>query len=524
MKTLALILCILAASLAAAPAAEHLWDDFDAYPDGNLPGQPGWTAAAWLGTQPALVAMDLSYSEPRSMALPRHADGTAAVYTNFSSTYVAGAEHPVIRCSARLWLSHTNTPFRIGLRNSAAGAFLQFMNTNGVGQFGFQTHDVAFVPLATNQFVDATFYYNRSNNTYRLDYAFSNRVNWALSDSDPVIHTQFNQFVVHRPGSGTDTNPLFVDNVSVQTFPPHVWAWWRCDPVNEQVLVEQTGAFHPGGRLYTSYEGLPGSSDPVWDGTADYHNEGACRQLVAYPAALVQTTPSSTNWTVEAAFRIPPDASNHTFLDWGTYPGFDTNGAWINFSYNADLASIHMHARDAQELTTAHQYLLVGPFRPTGRWQHVAVVKNNDTVSLYVDYQFVTSQVLNAYADGAYAFAPPAEASLGQSLNQGNHSDPDTDIDEVRLSGKALDVSEFLQPGQPLIVAIDNSPTNTPWELTAKCILGKSYRLETTPALGPAAAWLPIPGSGFISTFTFDFVDVPYTTPQTNFVRIVREN
>lgn len=520
MKAIRLLLCFLFAGLASASAAEHLWDDFNAYPEGDLPGQPGWTSAAWLDTQPALVSGEWAHSWPFSMTLPWHADGTAAVFTNFASTYTTN-EHPVIRCSARLRLDNTNTPFRIGLRNSAAGHFLVFTNTSGYGSIGFQYHDVVFVPLATGAFTDVTFFYNRSNNTYRLDVDFSNRVNWALADSDPVTHTQFNQFVAHRPGTGSDTNDLYLDNVSVQTFPPHVWAWWRCDPVAEQVLVEQTGAFHPGGRMYTFYEGLPGSSDPVWDGTADYHNEGACRQLVAYPAALVQATPSSTNWTVEAAFRIPPDAGNHTFLDWGTSLGFNTNGAYVNFSYAAAFTSIYINVRDAQQLDNEYQYIHLGPFRSTGRWQHVAVVKSNATASLYVDYQFVTSKALNATADGAYAFAPPAEASLGQSLNQGNPSNPNTDIDEVRFSGKALVVSEFLQPGQPMIVDIrGNALNNDPWPLTVKCIFGKSYRLEAAAA--PSPDWQTIPGSDFTSANTFDFVDVPDTTPAASYIRLRR--
>ncbi len=520
MKTIPLLLCFLMAGLSSADAAEHLWDDFNAYPEGDLPGQLGWTSAAWLGTQPALVTGERAWSWPRSMKLPWHADGTAAVFTNFASTYTPN-EHPVIRCSARLWLANTNTPFRIGLRNSAAGHFLVFTNTSGYGAFGFQHHDVVFVPLETNRFTDFTFYYNRSNNTYRLDYAFSNRLIWATSDS-AATHTQFNQFVAHRPGTGADTHDLYLDNVSVQTFPPHVWAWWRCDPVAEQVLVEQTGAFYPGGRMYTLYEGLPGSSDPVWDGTADYRNAGACRQLVGYPAAPMLPTPASTNWTVEAAVRMPPGAGTAAFLDWGTVQGFDTNGAWISVGYSAPQTSIYVNVRDAQESTDDYHYFLLRSFRPTGRWQHVAVVKSNATALLYVDYQLVTSQVLNAYADGAYAFAVSSHASLGQTLNQGNNAGPDTDIDEVRVSGKALVPSEFLQPGQPLIVAINNSPTNSTWELTAKCILDKSYYLEAAPAPGPAADWQMIPGSGFISAFTFDFVDVTNTAPATRSIRLRR--
>ena len=41
MKTIPLLLCFLMAGLSSADAAEHLWDDFNAYPEGDLPGQLG---------------------------------------------------------------------------------------------------------------------------------------------------------------------------------------------------------------------------------------------------------------------------------------------------------------------------------------------------------------------------------------------------------------------------------------------------------------------------------------------------
>ncbi len=506
----------------AASAADHLWQDFDSVSTGSVTALPGWTRATWLGTTTAQVSMANAYSQPRSLELSPHASGSSAVYTNFSSTYTTN-EHPVIRCSASLYLASTSTLFQIGLRNSAAGHFLKFINTNGVGRFGFQDHDLDSAPLVTGTFVDVTFFYNRSNNTCRLDYFFTNRVPWILSDSDPVIHTQFNQFVAYRPGGLGDTGDLFLDDLSVETFPPHVWAWWRCDPIPSQEFVEQLGLFHRGSRIYTLGVGLPGSSDPVWDGTADFHNQGACRQLVAPPAPCLLATPSSTNWTVEAAFRLPTNANNTAFLDWGTSMGFNTNGAWLGFGYNASQTSLYLNVRDAQQVDIDSTYLNLGPFRPTGRWQHAALVKSNATVSLYVDYQFVTSRVLSATADGAYAFTPASQASLGQTLNQGNSSDSDTLIDEVRFSGKALALSEFLQPGQPLIVDIDNSPTNATWELTAKCILGQSYRLETSPSCAPSAVWQPVPGTTFTSAQTFTFLDVSNTVPKSNFVRLVRQ-
>ena len=163
---------------------------------------------------------------------------------------------------------------------------------------------------------------------------------------------------------------------------------------------------------------------------------------------------------------------------------------------------------------------------PNDRWHHVALVKTGPTLTVYLDYQQATNLTLTSgYADGAYAFDAQSRASVGQALNNGNVCGDQTLIDEVRFSNRDLARSEFLQPGQPLVVDIrGNALNNDPWPLTAKCILGKTYHLETSVSCGPDADWQPVPGSAFVSANTFDFVDVPATVPRTNFVRLVREN
>jgi hypothetical protein len=248
--------------------------------------------------------------------------------------------------------------------------------------------------------------------------------------------------------------------------------------------------------------------------------------LVAGPTPCDIATPSSTNWTIEAVARLPPGQDNVCFLAWGKGTGINTNGAYVMFGYNQSWGAFYYNLRDAAETNTTYDWHPpIAEFVPDGRWHHLALVKSNADVRLYVDYQAIATNNLSPAADGAYAFDTLSQATLGTTLNFGNASGPDTLIDEVRFSGKALAPSEFLQPGQPMVVAIEgHALNNDPWPLTAKCILGKSYRLETSPVLGPAATWTPIPGSSFTSAFTFDFVDVPDTTPKTNFVRIVRQN
>ena len=206
MKTTRLFLCLTLALVSPVFAAEHLWTDFDASPTGSVANLPGWTRASWLGGITARVDnINYSHSPSNILELPWNATASSAVYTNFNSTYTTN-EHPVIRCSAKLATLNTNAYFQLGLRNSSSGARLTFEGTNGYGTFGTETHDVVFVPLVNDRFVDVTFFYNRSNNHYRLDYGYTNRLAWSTNNApSSVVHTQFNQFVVTRPGGTAST-------------------------------------------------------------------------------------------------------------------------------------------------------------------------------------------------------------------------------------------------------------------------------------------------------------------------------
>ena len=516
MKKTRLFPCLLCALGVSASAAEHLWADFDAAPTGSVANLPGWTRASWLGGITARVDnINYSHSPSNILELPWNATASSAVFTNFNSTYTTN-EHPVIRCSAKLVTINTNAYFQLGLRNSASGAFLSFQGTNGYGTFGTETHDSVFFPLVNDRFVDVTFFYNRSNNHYRLDYDHTNRLAWSSNNApSSVVHTQFNQFVVARPGGTAGTTGTFiVDDVSVETFPAHVWAWFRCDSTRH--LIDHLGAFMP--TQATASAILPGASDPAWDGTADFHNEGAARQFYSSRANGAVALPASPDWTAEAVFRLPPGAGNTAFLSWGKAQGFDTNGAYVNLGWNAAASAFYYSLRDSQQATTDYEWSSdAGAFVPDDRWHHFAFVKAASAVSVYLDYVQITNfSLTTGYADGSYAFDSQFRASVGMSLNYGNTSGPDTYIDEVRVSGKALARSEFLPPGQPVIVSIADE---SPWHIPIKGILGHTYRLEASPVFGPAAAWQPIATTTVVSTFgAFDVA----RAAATNFFRVIR--
>ena len=520
MKTFCLFLCLLGT---AASGAEWLCEDFDSAPTGSVANLPGWTRAAWIGGITGRVA-DVNYSHSPSniLVLPRNNGGSSsAVFTNFHSTYNPAHEHPVIRCSAKL-VTPSNIFFQLGLRDSASGAFLSFQPTNNFGGFGFLAHDWIIFPLVHDRFVDVTFFYNRSNNHYRCDYNYTNQIPWITNSEGGATVTQFNQFVFAR--FNVPTNPsseLFLDDVSVETFPPHVWAWWRCTSISTRHFVEQLGTFPPTRRASVANAAAASATDPVWDGQGDAHNEGASRQLVANATNCAVAIPASTNWTVEAVFRIAAATQHVAFLDWGRGNGSTATGAWINVAFNTN-GYVNLNLRDSQQADATFTSLALRDFVPNGRWQHIAVVKSNANLALHVDYQFVTNRTLVATSDGSYAFGTDSRAAVGISIGGANPCDANTFIDEVRISGKALVPAEFLQPGQPLIVDIDNSPTNAEWQLTMKGILGKSYRLETSPVFGPGATWSY--ATGLVADYTFNYVDVPSTVPRTNFVRLIRED
>jgi len=516
MKKTCLFLGLICAWGAAASAAEFLCENFDSAPTGSVANAAGWTRASWLGGITGRIENVGAYVSPsNALELAWDATASSAVFTNFNSTYTP-AEHPVIRCSAKLRCDNTNAFFQLGLRHPGTGQFLSFQSTNGYGVFGFLYRDGVHVPLVPNRFVDVTFFYNRSNNHYRLDYDHTNRLAWSSNNApSSVVHTQFNQFVVARPGGTAGTTGTFiVDDVSVETFPAHVWAWFRCDSTRH--LIDHLGAFMP--TQATASAILPGASDPAWDGTADFHNEGAARQFYSSRANGAVALPASPDWTAEAVFRLPPGAGNTAFLSWGKAQGFDTNGAYVNLGWNAAASAFYYSLRDSQQATADYEWSSdAGLFVPDDRWHHFAFVKVASAVSVYLDYVQITNfSLTTGYADGSYAFDSQFRASVGMSLNYGNTSGPDTYIDEVRVSGKALARSEFLQPGQPVIVSIADE---SPWHIPIKGILGHTYRLEASPVFGPAAAWQPIATTTVVSTFgAFDVA----RAAATNFFRVIR--
>ncbi len=525
MKTLGLLFCLLGIATTAL-AKEHLWENFDEAPLGSITNQMGWSSLAPPVTAGEITDED-AYSPEQSLLLPSYANGASAIYGDLGVNGHAASNHAVVRFSAMIFTPNSNTVFQMGLLNTNNDAFLSFLAQGGYGHIGFQDHSAVAVPLITNRFANVTLFYNRSNDMFRLDYNHTNQLDWTPSGVVGGPIEDFHQFVIHRlNNSASTTGDLLIDNVRVETFPPYVTAWWRCDDL-DRYSDDRLGQLYPARRNTFGVQESPSSSDPVYDGQFDFHNTHALSGFVSDHATNSTPTPANTNWTAEAVFRTPQGDGNIQFIEWGTGLGFNTNGAYVSFSFTEYNQQLVCTLRDAEQTNSTYASIPMGEFIPDNHWHHAALVKSNTTVSLFLDYQWVTDADLTVVAngtaaDGTYPFDTDSRVSLGTALNGTSETGTDSFIDEVRFSAKALELHEFLQPGQPLLVDLRNSALLNPWELVVKVILDRTYRVETSSALGPAANWQK-EGLSFVGAYTFQYIDVS-TVPKTNFVRVIREN
>ena len=139
---------------------------------------------------------------------------------------------------------------------------------------------------------------------------------------------------------------------------------------------------------------------------------------------------------------------------------------------------------------------------------------------LYVDYQLVATAALNSFARGGYAFGAGTLAAIGRTLNNGSHLSEETVIDEIRFSSRSLEPYDFIQPARPLIVQMEYETDNT-WNVVFKGILGRSYRIESSPVLGPGENWT-VDDDDYVVDSVYSYFWSNALTPR-RYVRIIRK-
>ncbi len=514
-KTLTAILALLLAGVGSALAAEHVWENFDGMPLGPVASQTNW--AGFLAARTAQVSNVRAHSPSNSLSFPWNTNSpnaTAASHTNLL-VRLGDLTGSVMRVDFHLYIQNTNTPFTVALVPSS-GSSLNFINQGGVGRIGFDPYNATPVPLVPYGFVPVTMLYHAGRNQYALEYDGTRVVDWAAAER-ATSATQFNMAIFLRADDTlASQGEMHVDNVRVETYPYDVWAWWRFN--GENPLPEQLGQFAPVWNTILSSP-AEAASDPVWDGWHEFHNEGAVQYVVTGSASNTTATPVTTNWTLETVVRIFEDRNQALFY-WGRDSGFNSTEAMIGLRYLAG-SGLEFELRDAQQSTTDYHSQVTVPFEPDGRWHHVALVKSGTDLLTYIDYQAVAATPLNAFARGGYTFGTHTRAVIGRSLNNANQAPDTTAFDEIRFSNRSLEPYDHLQPARPVVVRMEHDPGDDTWSMLFKGILGRTYRIETSPAIGPGENWTVVYDDYEVDSTYSPFWD--NTSTSNRFVRIFRK-
>lgn len=524
--------CVLLLALALAASAQHekLYEDFDGMLLGTITNQQGWQRSDWVGTitnnAPGRVSSDESFSPNNSLELAwaKHVPGrryAVALYTNFHARYT-NTNNPLLRCAFRVRPNSGGITWMAGPARDDDGhdSIMVYGDTN-TGTLVVESTDTG-IPLATDRFAQVVLMYNRSNDALRCDYDFANVFASTLGKASSI--TQFNQFVVLRDGpDATDTNRLFIDDVRVETYPAATWAWWRFGHTGESV-IEDLGRCAPALFDSTPYAtGAPVYAEWLYDGDGDRHNEGARFKPASEDMSFTEDSPCVTNWTVEAIARLStrPELINIQVLAAGHGPPLSITNSYLALYITRPEGDMGSNLRDDEQGTQgAVNYVAHQAYPMDEKWHHVAWVKEDADLRMYVDYSCIHTSFLNSTAGGGYCFRTDARARVGQALNNGNTASRYDIFDEVRFSLRALDPGEFLQSAQPILLGTPGHPQSAPWDFSVRTLSNRTYRVDLQTNLLQSANWLELTNftsEGFTSSF-----HLPLPAPPRGVLRILR--
>lgn len=512
-------------AIATARGGNLVYEDFDALTSGSITNVSGWTRSVWV-TEGNSLAGEVSGGRltlPWAFALGR--TNSSAMYTNFSFAY-RGTNNPVIRLAGTVYRGNRSQELSLEIRHGTGGTTGRSINvwsdpSSGLLNVGGINLGIQSI---TGRYVDLVLYYNMSNGLVAFDYNGSNVLPWTLYGGTVV--TQCNQvgFARTREGAGSD-GVTRLDNLSVEAFAPGTWAWWRFDrPVqggSTAWAAERLG--HVKATPAPLDNPVAGASDPVWDGLGDTHNEGAQGYYYEIESSVQQATPRVTNWTVEAVFRQPKPVPAEALLAWGYGSIGAVTGSAIDVGFVSGSTGLYYNLRDHEQGSTVMVHGVVHSQGGTDdRWHHVALVKTGATLLVHLDYQLLASNTLGAAADGSYFFGTTSLVRVGYDY-AGSTATLTSEVDELRFSTRALDVTEFLQPGQPLVVDVPNQPPSWPWQVIVKTVVGKTYRLLVAESLAPTASWSEVDSYTPSAGTRFWIADVPAQTGNAVVVRVLRD-
>jgi len=487
--TFGLLIVVLSASLARG---ELLSESFDEFLLGPITNHPGWEdnrVALVSNAVPGLVDNTQPYSGGNALELPWAPDYigrtnfTIAAYTNFHHVW-RWSNNPIIRVSLMLYQETDDINIGVSLHDDNGSSDVTFQCDTNTGTVVFQGVPTG-VPIITGRYINIAFLYDMTNNDWALNYNWTNIVPWSGVDASSI--TQFNRIVLGRFFESAATEGgVWIDDLFIDVFPKPTWAWWRfgCPAMNR--IVEELDHFYPTNKnTYNTHLGQ-GYTDPLYDGEHDMRNAGATHYPRTSRMDTALPTPVMSNWTVEAIYKVSEGHNNFSIFAWGAGAGTSDTNTLINIGYATSMNAFYVNLRDMDEMSTTYQamYLPASIVRLDSCWHHVAVVRRGSQLICYTDYVPSYTNGITAAADGNYRFGTNCVSVIGMTLNNGNFA---TNVwyDEIRFSTRALDTTEFLQVGQPVITTL--TPGAPDWTFDVLTISGKTYRAATYTNIFTAA-------------------------------------
>ena len=440
MKKLLVFCSVLLISAVVARGDELLFESFDNIPAGTSVSDVGmWSCLA--GDTSGVVSDDQSFSPANSAELPIPAAGKqSSIVISNSETYVwAKTEHNIMRFAARVYLERTDqTVTWFAGPPSGDKWVVKFDGTDGhIKIDGIDTG----VTAVTGRFAQVVLYYDMSGVRVTLHYDGRQIAQRSVL---PTKKYELNHIGFRRKTAGTGR--VFIDDISVTTFPVSTVCWWRFEEGCGLYYEEYTSQFMPA-RNISLFDGrywAESSLKKVGIQDNSYHN----RFVYVGPilSATNKTDISLSDWTVEGIVKIKPGSANVELFNIG---GKENHQSEIDVAWVAAYKSVAVYLRDNNRTSQWEgDYYISTQFclPDDGKMHHFAVTMSGLTLLGFIDYVQVYSNNTGTASSGLYEFDNTDKAFIGIANNNANASTKSTIFDEIRISQVALSPADFLKP------------------------------------------------------------------------------
>lgn len=440
--------------LLAAPARAAYWyEDFDGYPAGPLEAQPGWIC----NSPGVAVVSGNADSEPHALYLPP--THLAVRYAVYQHVEMSGGN--ILRIAFRLKRQNADQFFYLGLRSNTVSQL--YISTDAAdSSIKVNEYDTGVV-FPSGAYARFTLFYNQTTDEVALDLDGSRILNW--QDIGVASFSRIDNILFQRISGTSDSGGMYVDDVSVQTIPDAVRAWWRFEEGAGLVACEETGRFmpdtyvtQPGGGWLTT----PTALQTLFNGTNAVRNRHASDSRNINAIDQAANIDLGTDWTLEWMASITDVKGVCIFFEWTTYfPPQTTTGAWIQVGYEKNDHRIFAYLRDDAGPGDVDFYFLGEEQIPSdSRWHHFALTKEGNQLECFLDYRSVGTRSLFSDSDGSYSFDADCTAYIGQSSSNAWFADLGIRMDEVRVSDEVF-LPGFLQIDHPEFSLIEPGAETT---------------------------------------------------------------